>query len=116
MSLAFGESPAGATRLFSLGADGRLAEFQLPPGGYYPTAASTAGGLRLAALHDVAAPGGGRPSALCFAPPMPYWARASTETLLLIAGARVRRLCHCCLSACLPPAGDSSALSATHSN
>jgi hypothetical protein len=79
VALVFGESPSGQTRLFSLGADGGLAEWQLGP-------LSPGGGLCLIGLHDVAPPGAGMPTAMCFAPPMPYWARASTETLLLIAG------------------------------
>jgi len=82
VALSFGESPAGQTRLFSLGADGRIAEFQL-------TGLAANGGLRLAGqMHDAAGPGAGAPSMLCFAPPMPYWAKLSTETLLLVAGGR----------------------------
>ena len=83
-ALSFGESPSGQTRLFSLGADGRVLEFDLR--------STTA--LRLLAMHDAAPPGAGAPSALCFAPPMPYWAKSSTETLLVVAGE---------LSAGLPP-------------
>lgn len=76
VALSFGESPSGQTRLFSLGADGRALEFDL----------RSTSALRIAAAHDAAAPVGGAPSALCFAPPMPYWAKSSTETLLLVAG------------------------------
>ncbi|GBF88525.1 hypothetical protein Rsub_01240 [Raphidocelis subcapitata] len=85
VALVFGESPAGQTRLFSLGGDGRLAEWQL-------ASLAPGGGLRLVGLHDVAPPGAGMSTAMCFAPPMPYWARSSTETLLLIAddGYKVR--------------------------
>jgi hypothetical protein len=79
VGLQFGESPSGETRLFSLGADGRLLEYLLAD-------CTAGGGLQLLGLHEVSKPGGGPPTALCFAPPMPYYSHSSTETLLLAAG------------------------------
>jgi hypothetical protein len=68
--------------MFSLDAGACLCEFQL-------TRLAAAGGrdvgLPLAGAHRVP---GGAPRALCFAPPMPYWANAANETLLLLAGGR----------------------------
>jgi hypothetical protein len=82
VGLHFGEAPSGQTRLFSLGADRRLLEYNL-------AAAETANaGLRALSVLDVVAPGGaGTPCSMCFAPPMPYYSHASMETLLLVAGA-----------------------------
>jgi hypothetical protein len=72
---------AGQTRLFSLGADQRLIEYDLST----CTAANT--GLRTLAIRDCVPPGStGSPCAMCFAPPMPYYSHSSTETLLLVAG------------------------------
>jgi hypothetical protein len=81
VGLHFGEAPSGQTRLFSLGADRRLLEYNL-------TATDTANaGLRALAVLDVVAPGGaGTPCSMCFAPPMPYYSHASMDTLLLVAG------------------------------
>jgi hypothetical protein len=72
---------AGQTRLFSLGADRRLIEYDLTT----CTAANT--GLRARSIRDCVPPGStGSPTAMCFAPPMPYYSPSSTETLLLVAG------------------------------
>ncbi|KAF8067275.1 CFAP251 [Scenedesmus sp. PABB004] len=76
VGLAFGEAPSGATRLFSLGADRRLLEFELAP------AAEAAAGLRAAAVLDLC---GAKPTALAFAPPLPYFSAGSLDTLLLVA-------------------------------
>lgn len=71
----------GQTRLFSLGADQRLIEYDLAS----CTAANV--GLRAVSVRDCVPPGGsGAPCAMCFAPPMPYYSHSSTETLLLVAG------------------------------
>lgn len=82
MGLQFGESPAGQTRLFSVGADRRLVEYDLA------AAAAHGAGLRARTLCDCVAPGAaGTPCALTFAPPVPYFdSHASTATLLLVAG------------------------------
>jgi hypothetical protein len=80
VGLHFGEAPGGQTRLFSLGADRRLIEFELTT----CTAANT--GLRARSIRDCVPPGStGSPCAMCFAPPMPYYSHSSTETLLLVA-------------------------------
>eukprot|EP00878_Enallax_costatus_P028053 GHUV01030257.1.p1 GENE.GHUV01030257.1~~GHUV01030257.1.p1 ORF type:complete len:640 (+),score=169.39 GHUV01030257.1:876-2795(+) len=80
VGLHFGEAPSGQTRLFSLGADKRLIEYDITNA----TAANT--GLSAAAVTDVVAPGGaGSPCSMCFAPPMPYYSHSSLDTLLLIA-------------------------------
>lgn len=81
VGLHFGEAPSGQTRLFSLGADQRLLEYDLSS----CTAANT--GLQALAIIDIVTPGGaGRPCAMCFAPPMPYYSHSSMDTLLLVAG------------------------------
>lgn len=82
MGLHFGESPAGQTRLFSVGTDCRLIEYDLAP------AAAHGAGLHALTVCDCVAPGAtGTPCAMTFAPPMPYYdSHASTTTLLLVAG------------------------------
>lgn len=47
-----------------------------------------ASGLSHTSMQDVQSHGAGRPTALCFAPPMPYYSANSTDTLLLLAGGR----------------------------
>eukprot|EP00955_Chlamydomonas_euryale_P100304 365274-Chlamydomonas_euryale.AAC.8 len=73
----FGESPSGQTRLFSLGADGRVAEYDLER-------SSPSAGLVLGRHTDLPPPT--VPSALAFAPPLPYFAAYATDTLLLLCG------------------------------
>jgi hypothetical protein len=97
VGLHFGEAPSGQTRLFSLGADRRLLEYDLS------TADAANAGLRTKAVLDVVAPGGsGQPCSMCFAPPMPYYSANSMDTLLLVAGEHhlvpVERgcVCMCC--------------------
>ncbi|KAG1654648.1 hypothetical protein FOA52_010276 [Chlamydomonas sp. UWO 241] len=75
VGLQFGESPSGQTRLFSLGADGRLAEYDL-------AASSPSAGLVLGPHTDLPPPA--VPSALAFAPPLPYFSTHATDTLLLV--------------------------------
>lgn len=91
VGLHFGEAPSGQTRLFSLGADGWLLEYDLG------TAKSAAAGLRMSAAAEVAPRGAGAvPSCMCFAPPLPYYSHNSLDTLLLIAGAAQRGCVHAC--------------------
>ncbi len=77
-ALVFGESPSGQTRLLSVGADGRVAEYDL-------AGSSVAAGLRVAAHHDFP-PGSGAPTSMCFAPPLQYFRAFSAETHLLLSG------------------------------
>ena len=72
--LNFGESPSGHTRLFSVGADGRLAEYDLD-------GSSLSTGLRL--LHHLDLPASVSPTSLAFAPPLQYFKHHSHETHLL---------------------------------
>ncbi len=81
VGLNFGESPAGQTRLFSLGSDSRMAEYDLE--GSLP-----ATGLKL--LRHLDLPPTVTPTALAFAPPLQYFRHQSAETLLLACGE------HCC--------------------
>ena len=76
--LSFGESPSGETRLFSIGADGRLVDYDLQ-------GSSTTAGLRL--KHHIDLPSTVLPTALAFAPPLQYFRHHSSETLLLAADA-----------------------------
>ncbi|KAF5841782.1 WD40-repeat-containing domain protein [Dunaliella salina] len=76
VGLCFGETPSGSTRLFSLGADARIVEYDLQ-------ASSPTVGLKILYHQDFAPPD--VPTALAFAPPMPYFKHFSTQTLLLIA-------------------------------
>eukprot|EP00873_Tetraselmis_striata_P037167 jgi/Tetstr1/457431/TSEL_004215.t1 len=80
VGLHFGEAPSGATRLFSLGKDGRVAEFDLE-------ASSVANGVKLAQLSPVAGVDGASavPTAMAFAPPLPYHVAGATNTMLLVA-------------------------------
>lgn len=79
VGLQFGESPSGQTRLFSLGRDCRILEYSLEN-------LSHGGGLKHVSIQDVVLPGGGQPTAMCFAPPMPYYSNNSMDTLLLLTG------------------------------
>lgn len=76
VGLCFGETPSGQTRLFSLGADARVVEYDID--GSKPIT-----GLKIAAHHDFAP--GQTPTALCFAPPLQYFKHHSEQTLLLMA-------------------------------
>eukprot|EP00882_Tetradesmus_deserticola_P027221 GHRQ01030103.1.p1 GENE.GHRQ01030103.1~~GHRQ01030103.1.p1 ORF type:complete len:121 (-),score=37.64 GHRQ01030103.1:381-743(-) len=87
VGLHFGEAPSGQTRLFSLGADRRLLEYNLAAAD-----AANAGLAALAVLDVVAPSGAGTPCSMCFAPPMPYYSHASMDTLLLVAGDALGRL------------------------
>lgn len=77
VSLVFGESPSGRTRLFSLGAEGRVVEYDL-------ATSSIGNGLRTVMHHDFAP--GPAPTALSFAPPLQYFRAFSADTQLLICG------------------------------
>lgn len=76
VGLSFGESPSGQTRLFSIGADGRLADYDLE-------GSSPSTGLKL--KHHLDLPPTLKPTALSFAPPLQYFRHHSAETLLLAA-------------------------------
>ena len=73
---------ASAYRPLHTGQDGSMAEYNLDK-------LSTAHGLHTSSLHPLAGPGGQaggpRPTALAFAPPLPYFAHSSADTLLLVA-------------------------------
>mmetsp|Transcript_12567 Transcript_12567/g.27123 ORF Transcript_12567/g.27123 Transcript_12567/m.27123 type:complete len:896 (+) Transcript_12567:296-2983(+) len=75
VGLRFGESPAGQTRMFSLGADGRSVEYDL-------AGSSPNTGLRVLAHKDF--PPSITPAAMAFAPPLQYYRHHSAETLLLL--------------------------------
>jgi len=64
------------------GKDGSIAEYETDK-------LSAARGLRLMSLHSLAGPtavtAGPSPTALTFAPPLPYFAQSSADTLLLVA-------------------------------
>jgi hypothetical protein len=85
VGLQFGEAPSGETRLFSLGREGQLLEFSLDN-------VKAGGGVEMKGCFDVAPPGAAPPTALCFAPPMPYWAPNSGHTTLVITGEPVTAL------------------------
>lgn len=79
--LVFGEAPSGHTRLFSVGTDCRLIEYDLA------AATSHNAGLSPLRVLQLASPGSaGSATALCFAPPLPYFSAAALDTLLLMAG------------------------------
>lgn len=86
VGLVFGETPAGQTRLFSIGADGRVVEYQLQ-------GSTPATGVNVLYHQDFpqaqALAGGAVPSAMCFAPPLPYFRHFASDTHLLIAGGQV---------------------------
>ncbi len=77
VGLSFGETPSGQTRLFSLGQDNRIAEYEL-------ARSTPATGLVVAYHHDFASTS--LPTSLCFAPPLQYFKHHSTRTLLIITG------------------------------
>eukprot|EP00201_Polytomella_parva_P001508 CAMPEP_0175075524 /NCGR_PEP_ID=MMETSP0052_2-20121109/22066_1 /TAXON_ID=51329 ORGANISM="Polytomella parva, Strain SAG 63-3" /NCGR_SAMPLE_ID=MMETSP0052_2 /ASSEMBLY_ACC=CAM_ASM_000194 /LENGTH=810 /DNA_ID=CAMNT_0016344255 /DNA_START=338 /DNA_END=2773 /DNA_ORIENTATION=+ len=82
VSLTFGESPSGGTRLFSVGSDRRMVEYDL----MNTKAASVVtanNGLRLLSYLDF--PSGVSPTAMCFAPPLQYFKHFSADTQLLIS-------------------------------
>ena len=74
--MTFGESPSGQTRLFSLGKEGRVVEYDL-------NKSSLSAGLCLVYYQDFAPTS--TPCALSVAPPLQYFKHHSAETLLLIA-------------------------------
>ncbi|GAB4816680.1 hypothetical protein N2152v2_003726 [Parachlorella kessleri] len=88
--LLLGEDPAGMTRLFTLDRGAILTEFSLPScsGARSPilslqvASSSTLPSLRECRNSSSCA---AQPTAMCFAPPMPYYQRGSDATLLLIA-------------------------------
>lgn len=75
VGMKFGESPSGQTRLFSMSVDGRIAEYNLAD-------SSPGVGLKTVAYKDM--PSQVAPTALSFAPPLPYFSHFSAETQLLI--------------------------------
>ena len=77
VGLNFGESPSGITRLFSLGSDGRVGEYDLE-------GSSPAAGLVLKQYHDL--PPSMTPSSVTFAPPARYHDHHSADTQLVISG------------------------------
>lgn len=84
------------------GQDGSMAEYNLDK-------LSTAHGLRLVSLHGLNGPGahlgGPTPTALAFAPPLPYFAHSSADTLLLVADdAHKLRLYNADMHACVATA------------
>ena len=81
VGLSFGESPSGQTRLFSVGDDSRLAEYDLA--GSTPST-----GLKL--LHNLDLPPTVTPTALSFAPPLQYYRHHSAETYLLACDAQFK--------------------------
>ncbi|GAX79688.1 hypothetical protein CEUSTIGMA_g7129.t1 [Chlamydomonas eustigma] len=81
VGLLFGESPSGQTRLFSLGADSRMAEYDLEN-------SQPATGLKL--LDHIDTPTSILPTALSFAPPLQYYRHHSAETLLLTCDAQFK--------------------------
>ncbi|KAG2448277.1 hypothetical protein HYH02_006861 [Chlamydomonas schloesseri] len=76
-SIVFGESPSGQTRLLSVGADGRVVEYDL-------AASTVAGGMQVASFYDFP-PGGGAPTSLSFAPPLAYFQAFAADTHLLVS-------------------------------
>ncbi|MEW5317091.1 MAG: hypothetical protein WDW38_008421 [Sanguina aurantia] len=74
--LCFGETPAGKTRLFSVSVDGRCVDYDLER-------SSTSAGIVIGAHSDL--PDGHHPTAVTFAPPLPYYKHFSSETQLIMA-------------------------------
>lgn len=117
VGLCFGEAPSGATRLFSLGKDGRILEYDLDKSSLQdgkhhrgrprmpdlstdsnesrPVALTWASestlwldpGVQLVQMTSVAGVDVGQaiPTAMCFAPPLPYHMAGTTNTMILIA-------------------------------
>ena len=79
VGLQFGESPAGHTRLFSAGSDGRLVEYDIE-------ASQPQNGIHLVSAVQVCV--GKVPTALSFGPPRAYYDQGSTDTELILAGKR----------------------------
>lgn len=63
--------------LLGSGADGRVAEFDLD-------ASSYKAGVCLKGISNVCPPGA-NPTALAFAPPLPYYIQGAAETMLLVS-------------------------------
>lgn len=76
VGLNFGETPAGQTRLFSLGADSRVVEYDID-------GSNPGTGLRIISHQDFAP--GAVPTALSFAPPLQYFKHHAAQTLLLMS-------------------------------
>lgn len=76
ISVVFGETPSGQTRLFSLGNDNRIAEYEL-------ARSTPSSGLLIAYHQDFTWPH--KATAISFAPPLEYHKQHSNRTLLLIA-------------------------------
>lgn len=81
VGLIFGESPTGQTRLFSMGADSRIVEYDL-------VGSTPATGLKLAMHQDL--PPNDVPTAVAFAPPLKYYRHHSADTVLLTCNSQYK--------------------------
>lgn len=77
VGLHFGESPSGQTRMFSLGSDNHLVEYNIEK-------CHVENGVQVLAVMNVCA--GVEPTALAFGPPLAYYAKGSADTELILAG------------------------------
>ncbi|GMH38860.1 hypothetical protein BSKO_06758 [Bryopsis sp. KO-2023] len=76
VGLHFGESPSGYTRLFSLGLDNRLVEYDVEQ-------SSVEKGVQIISVMKVCADG--TPTAMTFGPPLSYYSKGSANTELILA-------------------------------